>query len=491
MNSQTARRPSNNKRPARSAQGKRYTRQTAHVEARRDGQPLIFGWGSHLSRHEKNILQRRAIWSVIALITALIVFVIVYSWINNNIIVPNQPITAVNGQSIPQSDYHKLVALKGQIESNTLNGVHGLIAQGNDLNKQITKQQSVIDSTTKQIADLKKKIAALPAGTSTQRTDLETQLSDAQKKHDDAQKQHDSLNTQYQNLQKNSIPLEQQRYTQSQMASDSITWLQDDIIIRNWLAKQSTDIQNKINPTDAAVNRALNDFKANLPKGRSYDQFLSSDSVSDSDMHAMMALVLRRNNMQDYQASLITSPTKQVRVRTIVFSTQKDANAALAQLKKSDTDFAKIASQKSVDSTTKSKGGEIGWLAHGQYTNLISQNVVSSGHIDNWLFDPARKVNDISPVLTENGTFHIMQIEEIDPSRKVDDATLKALQGDQKNQNAVTTWLLMQKALPGVTIGQADSNMEFDAMNMPQEIPASAPVTPTPGASGGLPGSAG
>ncbi|HLG76891.1 MAG TPA: hypothetical protein VKX46_10775, partial [Ktedonobacteraceae bacterium] len=304
MNSQTARRPSNNKRPARSAQGKRYTRQTAHVEARRDGQPLIFGWGSHLSRHEKNILQRRAIWSVIALITALIVFVIVYSWINNNIIVPNQPITAVNGQSIPQSDYHKLVALKGQIESNTLNGVHGLIAQGNDLNKQITKQQSVIDSTTKQIADLKKKIAALPAGTSTQRTDLETQLSDAQKKHDDAQKQHDSLNTQYQNLQKNSIPLEQQRYTQSQMASDSITWLQDDIIIRNWLAKQSTDIQNKINPTDAAVNRALNDFKANLPKGRSYDQFLSSDSVSDSDMHAMMALVLRRNNMQDYQASL-------------------------------------------------------------------------------------------------------------------------------------------------------------------------------------------
>lgn len=43
MNNQTARRP-DNKRPTRSAQqAKGYSKQTAHVQAVRDGQPLIFG----------------------------------------------------------------------------------------------------------------------------------------------------------------------------------------------------------------------------------------------------------------------------------------------------------------------------------------------------------------------------------------------------------------------------------------------------------------
>ncbi len=52
MKSQTerpVRRPENQ----RSAKPKRYHKQTARVEARRDGKPLIFGWGKHLSHKEK------------------------------------------------------------------------------------------------------------------------------------------------------------------------------------------------------------------------------------------------------------------------------------------------------------------------------------------------------------------------------------------------------------------------------------------------------
>ncbi len=55
MKSQTVRRPEN-KRSARSTKSRRYNKQTAHVEARRDGKPLIFGWGGHLSHNEKLLL---------------------------------------------------------------------------------------------------------------------------------------------------------------------------------------------------------------------------------------------------------------------------------------------------------------------------------------------------------------------------------------------------------------------------------------------------
>jgi hypothetical protein len=135
MNSQTTRRPET-KRPARPPQAKRYTRQTAHhVATRRDGKPLIFGWGGHLSRKEKDTIQRRAVWVTISIFVVAILVIFATFWINYNIIIPNQPITSVNGQNIPQSDYHKLVALKGQIEDNTIDGKNGLNAQANTLNK--------------------------------------------------------------------------------------------------------------------------------------------------------------------------------------------------------------------------------------------------------------------------------------------------------------------------------------------------------------------
>src|SRR5689334_22007474 len=102
MNSQTARRPAN-QRPNRTAKTKKYVKQTAHVEARRDGKPLIFGWGGHLSHNEKTRIQRRAIWAITVLVSLLIIGVLVGYWVNINVIVPNLPITSVNGQPIPQS----------------------------------------------------------------------------------------------------------------------------------------------------------------------------------------------------------------------------------------------------------------------------------------------------------------------------------------------------------------------------------------------------
>jgi hypothetical protein len=113
-------------RSTRSNKSRKYNRQTAHVEARRDGKPLVFGWGKHLSHAEKVKIQRRATWSIAALFGFLIVGTILASWISINIIIPGQPITSVNGHQIPQSQYRKMVALKTQLELNKLNGKNGL-----------------------------------------------------------------------------------------------------------------------------------------------------------------------------------------------------------------------------------------------------------------------------------------------------------------------------------------------------------------------------
>src|SRR6266436_7309483 len=175
MKSQTerpVRRPENQ----RSAKPKRYHKQTARVEARRDGKPLIFGWGKHLSHNEKVKIQRRATWTIAGLIGLLLVGTIVGFWINLNIIVPGLSITSVNGHNIPQSQYRKLVAVKTQLEINKLYGPHGLTAQSQNLQKQDAAELTTINNIIKQVVSLNQQIKALPSGSSQKRTDLENRL---------------------------------------------------------------------------------------------------------------------------------------------------------------------------------------------------------------------------------------------------------------------------------------------------------------------------
>ena len=467
MKSKMAPRP-DQRRSSRSTKSKKYIKQTAHVEARRDGKPLIFGWGEHLSRNEKIRIQRRAVWSLTILITTAIIAIFVGFWININVVVPNQPITSVNGQNIPQSDYHKLVVFKAQEANNNLNGPRGLTAQKDSLSTTVANDQAKIDSLKTQLS-------------STTDPDKKAGI---QQQIDAAQKQHDSDNSQLTTLQSN-FTTAQTNDTQSQIANESVEWLQDDLIIRKWAAQQSTSIQAKIEPSASQLNRAMKQFSAEIPKGNSYSQVLSKYSVSDNDMRIMMALKLRRDNMNNYQHSFITSPTRQIKARAITLSTTKDAQDALKQLKKG-TDFSTLAKNKSLDNTTKSKGGELGWLIRWQYTVSNSSNIRGTGAIDNWLFDPARKLNDLSPVLTENGTYHIVQIEDIDPSRQVDDPHI--LDTLRANDTPLIAWLNSQEANAHMTPG--DSSKEFDPLNMPQDIPTSPPGSTPPGGSG-MPGGSG
>ncbi len=455
MTSQTARRPKD-QRSARSVKTKKYTRQTAHVEARRDGKPLVFGWGGHLSRNEKNRLQSRIIWAATALIGLLIVGVVIGFWVNINIIVPGLPITTVNGQAIPQSDYRKLFALDAQLEANHIYGPNGLNAQRDSLSKQVADAQTPIDKLNKQIK-------ALPKGTSKQRTSLESQLSTAQT-------QHDELTLQYQTMTQTTIPNEMQLFTQSQFGNESVGWLQDDVFIRQWLARQNSTVQAKVEPSSGQIDRAISDFTANLPKATNYNKFLSDNSLSSNDARAMMAIKVRRDNMQSYLAAQIVPPLYQVHAREMTFSTLQDANNNLKQLKNGGN-FARLAT-KSVDTSTNTKGGDLGWLAKGQYAQTIASN--TSGIVDNWIFDPARKPNELSSVITENGAYHIVQILQIDPARAVDATTLSSLQG-----NALTSWLLSAKAKENLTSIASDQNKLLDTSNIPNTTPAIPSSPPT------------
>ena len=469
-------------RPPRSNKTKNYRRQTAHgVEARRDGKPLIFGWGKHLSHKEKVQLQRRAVWGFTALIGLAVVLVLVGTWVNNNIIVPGQAITTVNGHQIPQSEFRKMVALQTLLKNNDLNGRHGLTAQRIADEKQDAAQLQTINNDTKTISDLQKKIKALPPGPSAQRTSLQNQLNAANKDLAAAQSKHSTLSASINTLTQTTIPLEQQVFTQPQVESDSVQWLQEDELIREWLANQSAAIQNKINPSSSQVNSAMRDLQNNTPTNTTYNDLLSKMGVSNNDVQSMMVIKLRRDNMQNYLASQIVSPAYQVLARSMTINTKANAQKLLKQLQADHgSDFGAIAKKQSQDSTTASSGGQLGWLARGQYA--MSEG---TGTVDNWLFDPKRYEGEISPVLVENGTYRIVQILSIDPSRAIDSSTLSKLKS-----SALSNWMVELRALPSNVISQGDPNMMSDPNNLPPTsiLPSGAPSTTGGGLPGGMPG---
>jgi hypothetical protein len=256
--------------------------------------------------------------------------------------------------------------------------------------------------------------------------------------------------------------------------SDSVTWLQDDELIREWLATQSVAIQNKINPTSSQISSALRDLQNNVPTNTTYSKLLSQMGVSNDDIQAMMAIKVRRDNMQNYLASKVVSPAYQVLARSMTIDTKANAQNILKQLK-AGSDFGKIAKAKSQDSATAPTGGQLGWLARGQYA--MSEGTAT---VDNWLFDPARYEGEISPVLVENGSYRIVQILSIDPSRTIDSQTLQKLKS-----SAFSNWELEQKALPSNAISQGDPNMMTDPNNLPPTsiLPAGPPAA-APGSSG-------
>ncbi|HLL78239.1 MAG TPA: hypothetical protein VKT25_01985, partial [Ktedonobacteraceae bacterium] len=114
----------------------------------------------------------------------------------------------------------------------------------------------------------------------------------------------------------------------------------------------------------------------------------------------------------------------------------------------------------------------LGWLIRGQY----AQNE-GTATVDNWLFDPARYIYQISPVLNENGTYRIVQILGIDPSRAVDSKTLQTAKG-----SALSNWLLELRADPSNVITTPDQNMLTDPNNLPPTsiLPAAAPSSSNP-----------
>ncbi|HEU0028704.1 MAG TPA: peptidylprolyl isomerase [Ktedonobacterales bacterium] len=409
------------------------SRQTARVEGLRDGKPLIFGWGRHLTRAQKQRYQRIGLFSFASVVILAVVATLVYGILNENIFIPNSAIVTVNGVKISQDTYRKNLAVEAQTLWSTL-------------------QSEIADD-----AALQDKVQA---------GDKDAITNDA--------------------ILKSQIQSNEGKYSQAVITQAAINDLVDDQVIQAGAKQLERDRHlpaSTFEPSQKEVNDALAAFKKAFPKNETYDHFLSANHMTDSEVRAALAIQVRRTKMQTYLASTLVSPARQVHLRKIETDTAAHAASARAALIKgglTDATWTEIAKKDSLDPSSKDNGGDIGFVPPG----------TGDAGIANWAFAPERKVGDLSPVISDtSGTWDVVQILAIDPSRAVDAPTLKASQ-----DSALTFWISSQKALLGKRAGSPNTTMLTASRNMPKapDLNGALPTfTPPPGSglpnTGGLP----
>jgi len=378
-------------------------RQTARIEGFRDGKPLIFGWGGHLTRVQKNRLQQRMAYSFFGVVIAVVVAVFIFGFIQQSFIIPNQSIVSINGTAITQDTYRKYLAFRSQDLWNKL------------------------QAEFRQQAALQTKVKNGDPAAATQNEVVASQ-----------------------------ITTDESNFTQGQLTQTSMDDLVDDQLIQQGIAqfeRSDPTAQAKLVPTSKEINDAYNAFKAAFPPNEAYSDFLAKNNLSNNDVRLAVTMQLRGTKMQAYLQAQVVSPLRQAHIRRIQVSTAALAAKLRDQLAKGTATWEALAKQDSLDTDSKNTGGDAGWITPW----------TGDAGLTNWIFANGRQVNEISPVIKDaTGTFDLIEVIAFDPSRVLDESLLKAAQS-----NALAHWFSGRRSDPVNHISTPNSTMMQDSRNLP------------------------
>lgn len=148
---------------------------------------------------------------------------------------------------------------------------------------------------------------------------------------------------------------------------------------------------------------------------KNYDENqLKSAGLTITDLRAMLESQLYRQKLEDDVTKDLSRDQEQVWARHILVSDKETADKLYEQLTKENANFAALAEANSIDTSTKSSGGDLGWFSRG---TMVTE-------FDNVAF--TLKVGEISqPVQTKFG-YHIIQVLGHE-TRHLDDSAFQTL----------------------------------------------------------------
>ena len=141
-----------------------------------------------------------------------------------------------------------------------------------------------------------------------------------------------------------------------------------------------------------AVQDQMSVIKLSVLSNAYIQDYLDNQKPSEDELKA---------EYERIKAGIVGSEYK---ARHILVEKEADAQAIIDQLKKNPDDFAKLAEEKSLDTGSKSNGGELGWF---DLKSMVPEFGSATAKMQNG------QISDL-PVKTEFG-YHVIQLEDTRP----------------------------------------------------------------------------
>lgn len=229
-------------------------------------------------------------------------------------------------------------------------------------------------------------------------------------------------------------------------------------------------IQKQFQPTAPAASETITDTgtltdTANLTPTPSptpipadawqtqYKAALTEYNITDADFRRFdMEPLLWREQLQALLAPGVPTTTEKIKVRSILLTTEAEANDVVALLKEvPGINFENLAAERSTDTATKDQGGDLGWIAPGEKETEFDAAVF------------ALQPGQVSGVISTTTGFYVAKVEERNPTYPLTE--------DEISQNvtqAYNDWLAQAEESPDIK-----TYLDSDKMSwLSKQIPA-------------------
>ena len=425
-----------------------------------EGEPLIFGWGAHLSRREKDRLMRRAVMAGAGLIVGVIALILLYAYLDEYVLQARAAVARIGPDTLDASAYAadlgadlahriyyagqvqqllpKLVSEEGADAAALSNGASRLLAQQE---QQLQFLPSVVLEQMIEAVIVRQEAAARGW------TYTEAERDEAVAAYLD-----EFSETQVRSRIEALIPPPLPEPTP--IPGEAEIRQSDQMVARADLAAAATATATAPTPTPAptaAPQTPTPVVPTPTPAlAARVDDYLAGTGIARADFERRVQDAWWRQRLERESIDAVPASQAQVRARHILVTNAEDAALAKERLDAGE-DFAELAAEMSLDTGTKEKGGDLGWFPRGVMTSAFEEAAF------------ALELGQISePVQTPFG-FHIIEALE-----RADDVPLTENVLSQLQLRAFSQLLADRKESLGVERLLTQEIVTWAQRHMPQ-----------------------
>ncbi|HEV2126406.1 MAG TPA: peptidylprolyl isomerase [Chloroflexota bacterium] len=357
-----------------------------HVANRRDGNSMALGWGSQLTRAEKEQVKGRLAFLGLSAVVALALLLMGGALLWDKVVVARQPVLRVDGQAVPLQHYAALLSYRRNVLQNEF-------MQASEMASQPT-----------------------PPGTDPSQNFMATY---GRQRMQQIQGMLPNLDSQLleELIGQHLIRAEAQKRNITVTPADIEKELKLMVGYQEPEAASSAGTDGAAAPPPAARARGAETFESK------FKEYRRLTGGSEALIRADVENQFLRREFEKQLADAVPTRAEQIKVSHILVQDEETAKQALQRIRNGEP-FAAVAAELSLDPGTKDKGGELGWFSRG----LLAKEFEDAAF--------ALQPGQISDVVKTNFGWHIILLQDRDPNRELEGQSLSAVK-----QRALPQWL--------------------------------------------------